>query len=101
MQRAGHEGLRRNAATAMGNRGEARHAEPLARALAADPSPVVRRHAAWALGEIGGETARAALAAALAGEPDAAVRDEVTASLARLTPSKPPPILVRPEFSGS
>jgi epoxyqueuosine reductase len=45
MQRAGHEGLRRNAATAMGNRGEARYAEPLARAVKEDPSPVVRRHA--------------------------------------------------------
>ena len=54
MQRAGHEGLRRNAATAMGNRGDARYVEPLTRALEEDPSPVVRRHAAWALGEIGG-----------------------------------------------
>jgi epoxyqueuosine reductase len=58
MQRAGHEGLRRNAATAMGNRGEARYAEPLARAVKEDPSPVVRRHAAWALGVIGGATPR-------------------------------------------
>ena len=64
MQRAGHEGLRRNAATAMGNRGDARYAEPLTRALEEDPSPVVRRHAAWALGEIGWSRAVSARAAA-------------------------------------
>ncbi len=81
MQRAGHEGLRRNAATAMGNRGEPRYVPELARALAADPSPVVRRHAAWALGEIGGVAAREALAAAAKGDQDPEVRAEAAAAL--------------------
>jgi epoxyqueuosine reductase len=80
MQRAGHDGLRRNAATAMGNRGEPRYVPELARALAADPSPVVRRHAAWALGEIGGAAAREALAAA-GGDPDPEVRAEAASAL--------------------
>ena len=81
MKRAKHEGLRRNAAVAMGNRGEERHVEPLERALATDPDPTVRGHAAWALGRIGGAAARQALAAALAGEADAAVRAELVAAL--------------------
>ena len=82
MKRARHEGLRRNAAVAMGNRGEERYAAPLARALATDEDATVRGHAAWALGRIGGAAARAALRAALAHEADATVRSEIAASLA-------------------
>jgi epoxyqueuosine reductase len=82
MQRARLDGLKRNAAVAMGNRGDRRYAAPLARALAGDGEPVVRRHAAWALGQVGGEEARAALTAALGSERDPDVRAEVAAALA-------------------
>ncbi|HEX2163906.1 MAG TPA: tRNA epoxyqueuosine(34) reductase QueG, partial [Thermoanaerobaculia bacterium] len=61
MKRARRSGLRRNAAIAMGNRGEARYVGALARALAEDEDAVVRGAAAWALGRIGGEAAREAL----------------------------------------
>jgi len=87
MQRARLEGLKRNAATVMGNRGEARFVEPLARALAEEPDTAVRRHAAWALGRIGGAAARQALEASLGGETDAAVREEIEAALAAATGS--------------
>jgi epoxyqueuosine reductase len=81
------EGLQRNAAVAMGNRGEERHVEPLARALvgegvgAGETSPVVRGHAAWALGKIGGPAARKHLEAALQNEEDPEVRAEIAAAL--------------------
>ncbi|HEX5758837.1 MAG TPA: tRNA epoxyqueuosine(34) reductase QueG [Thermoanaerobaculia bacterium] len=48
MKRAKLQGLRRNAAVAMGNRGDARYAPALTEALG-DEDPVVRSHAAWAL----------------------------------------------------
>src|SRR4029079_2388296 len=64
LKRAKLEGLQRNAAIAMGNRGEASYVEPLAAALAG-AAPLVRRHAAWALGRIGTQEARSRLAAAL------------------------------------
>ncbi|HEX2252142.1 MAG TPA: tRNA epoxyqueuosine(34) reductase QueG [Thermoanaerobaculia bacterium] len=79
MKRARPEGLRRNAAVAMGNRGDARHVPALARALAGDPDPVVRSHAAWALVRIGGEAAERALAEAAERETDPGVRAEITA----------------------
>lgn len=81
MQRARRQGLRRNAAVAMGNRGDRRYAEPLARTLAGDADPLVRRHAAWALGRVGGSAARAALERALASERDPDVVSEVRAAL--------------------
>lgn len=65
MKRAKLEGLQRNTAVAMGHRGDRRYVEPLARALADNPSAVVRRHAAWALGRIGGAAAMRALREAL------------------------------------
>ncbi len=52
MKRAKYEGLRRNAAVAMGNRGDARYAPALTEALG-DDDPVVRSHAAWALERCG------------------------------------------------
>jgi epoxyqueuosine reductase len=82
MKRARHDGLRRNAAVAMGNRGEERYAAPLARALSTDEDATVRGHAAWALGRLGGAAARAALREALAHEDDATVRSEIAAGLA-------------------
>ena len=51
MQRAGRSGLRRNAALAMGNRGDARYAEPL-REAAGDDDPVVAESARWALAKL-------------------------------------------------
>lgn len=51
MKRAKLEGLRRNAAVAMGNRGEERYLEPLREAMR-DDDPVVRGSAGWAVGTI-------------------------------------------------
>ncbi len=90
MKRAKLEGLRRNAAVAMGNRGDPGYVPALRRALSEAP-PVVRRHAAWALGRIAnaagdGTAARSAasraLCEALAGETDAGVRCEIGSALA-------------------
>jgi epoxyqueuosine reductase len=81
VRRAGRDGFLRNVCVALGNRGDAADAAPLARALREDPSPLVRAHAAWALGRIGGAAAARALAACLARETDGSVREE--ARLAR------------------
>jgi len=48
VKRAKRRGLVRNAAVALGNRGDAAH-RPLLERLAGDADPVVREHAAWAL----------------------------------------------------
>jgi epoxyqueuosine reductase len=82
MKRAKQEGLQRNAAVAMGNRGDRRYVPALAEALGGAGSAVVRGHAAWALGRLGGEAARASLAAALGGEGEPRVRAEIEAALA-------------------
>jgi len=81
MKRAKLHGLKRNAAVAMGNRGDERYVEPLARALADDPELVVRRHAAWALGKIGSPVAHLELEAALDRETEPEVRDEISRAL--------------------
>jgi epoxyqueuosine reductase len=81
MQRARLEGLKRNAAVAMGNRGDRRYAAALANSLAAEPEPMVRRHAAWALGRLGGAPARRALARAAADDPDPEVAAEARRAL--------------------
>ncbi|HVT18666.1 MAG TPA: tRNA epoxyqueuosine(34) reductase QueG [Thermoanaerobaculia bacterium] len=81
MKRAKLDGLRRNAAVAMGNRGGGAYVPALAQALG-DAAPLVRGHAAWALGRIGGAAARQALAAALASESDPGVRAEIDSALA-------------------
>jgi epoxyqueuosine reductase len=47
--RAGLSGLKRNAAVAAGNRGDAGDRDVLARAAARDAEPLVREHAGWAL----------------------------------------------------
>lgn len=85
MKRAKQEGLQRNAAVAMGNRGDRRYVPALAEALAGAPSEVVRGHVAWALGRLGGAAARQALAAALPAEGAARVRAEIEAALAELS----------------
>ncbi len=81
MQRAGLAGLKRNAATVMGNRAEPRYVPALAAALDGEPDPAVRCHAAWALGRIGDPAALAALDRALARETDAAVLAELRQAL--------------------
>lgn len=67
----------RNAAVALGNSGDARAVDPLARALEHNSSALVRGHAAWALGRLGGEHAKQSLEAALDRETDASVLEEV------------------------
>jgi epoxyqueuosine reductase len=54
VKRAKYQGLRRNAAIAMGNSGNKDFAADLQK-LAADPHPVVAEHAAWALKKLCGE----------------------------------------------
>ncbi len=88
MKRAKLEGLQRNAAVAMGNRGEPRYVPALDRALASG-TPAVRRHAAWALGRIAGDEARAALAAAQRRESDPSVAAEVEVALAAAGTERP------------
>lgn len=80
LKRARLEGLQRNAAVAMGNRGDEAYVPGLDRALA-EAAPVVRGHAAWALGRIGGTAARAALERAATREQDPRVREEIAAAL--------------------
>lgn len=80
IKRAKRQGLRRNAAVALGNLRDARAVAALARALD-DDDPVIRGHAAWALGRIADPQARAALGARLACESDALVRDEIELAL--------------------
>jgi epoxyqueuosine reductase len=79
-KRAKRQGLRRNAAVALGNLGDPRAVPALIQALH-DPDPIVRGHAAWALGRLGGASAAAALQARASLEPDPDVRMELTAAL--------------------
>lgn len=83
IKRAKRQGLRRNAAVALGNLKDARAVPALRRAIA-DDDPIVRGHAAWALGQIGGTTARTALRARLADENDAEVVEEIRQALVSL-----------------
>lgn len=83
IKRAKRQGLRRNAAVALGNLKDARAVPALAQALA-DGDPIVRGHAAWALGQIGGGNAQAALRARLADEDDTEVMEEIRQALGRL-----------------
>jgi epoxyqueuosine reductase len=76
MKRAKLEGLQRNAAVAMGNRGEARYVPALGRALR-EGTETVRTHAAWALGRIGDAESRRHLTEAVEHETAGAVRDEI------------------------
>jgi epoxyqueuosine reductase len=77
MRRARREGLRRNAAVVLGNRGDEGAVPALSRCLA-DPDPVLRGHAAWALGQLG---ARDPLLRALSGEAHEGARAEILAAL--------------------
>ncbi len=83
IKRAKRQGLRRNAAVALGNLRDPRAVGPLAHALD-DSDPVIRGHAAWALGQIGGPHARAVLETRIAGEHDPVVQAEISVALQRL-----------------
>ncbi len=92
MQRARLEGLKRNAATAMGNRGDEKYVAPLATALAQEEHAAVRCHAAWALGRIGGEPALRALTGARETEGEAEVLAEIDQALAELAANAGAPL---------
>ncbi|HEX6942145.1 MAG TPA: tRNA epoxyqueuosine(34) reductase QueG [Gemmatimonadaceae bacterium] len=79
--RAGRQGLSRNAAVALGNRGAAGDVEALAECLAREPDPVVRSHAAWALGSIGTPEALHVLRARVAEERDEMVLNEIAVAI--------------------
>ncbi len=80
IKRAKRDGLRRNAAVALGNAADPDAVPALVEALD-DASPLVRGHVAWALGRLGGERARSALAHRLDSEDDPDVREEITLAL--------------------
>ena len=82
VKRAKRRGLLRNAAVALGNSGDPAAIPALARALHADPEPLVRAHAAWALGQFDHPDARSALAAARETESHETVLAEVEHGLA-------------------
>jgi len=93
IRRADRAGFVRNVCVALGNRGEASHAAPLARALAEDRDALVRGHAAWALGQVAERWPAAApdrlavhraLRAAADRDADAWVREEATEAAATL-----------------
>lgn len=83
IKRARRQGLRRNAAVALGNLRDLRAVPALIQALE-DQDPVVRGHSAWALGLIGGREAEQALQACRAVETDSAVLQEISAALQML-----------------
>ena len=86
--RAGRQGLSRNAAVALGNRGAPGDVEALAESLAQEPDAVVRAHAAWALGVIANPEAMAALRSRLGVEGDEAVIREVEGAIGEATGSR-------------
>jgi epoxyqueuosine reductase len=77
--------LRRNAAVALGNVGDASCLPALDAALREDDHPLVRGHAAWALGRLVARVpapeARGRLNAALRVEQDESVREELQAAI--------------------
>ena len=81
IKRAKRQGLRRNAAVALGNLRDARAVPSLARALD-DDDPLIRGHAAWALGRIADPQAADVLRARLARESNPPVREEIEFALA-------------------
>jgi len=89
IKRAKRQGLRRNAAVALGNLRGSAALPALGRALE-DGDPIVRGHAAWALGRIGGTEAKEALLRRRAVETDPAVREEVERALQDVRVSESP-----------
>ena len=80
LARPGFDGLRRNAAIVLGNRGDSSAIPVLIEALQ-NCAPLVRGAAAWSLGKLGGEAARAALAERRTIETDESVIAELSAVL--------------------
>ncbi len=76
MKKSRLEWLRRNAAVACGNAGDAAAVPPLIETLASSDA-ATRSAAAWALGRLGGDEASAALEKALATEKEESVREEI------------------------
>jgi epoxyqueuosine reductase len=87
LDRPGYDGLRRNAAIVLGNRGDQR-AVPALIAVLSEGSPLVRGAVAWALGQLGGEAARTALQERRRIEDNPAVIDELDAALRLCSPSE-------------
>jgi epoxyqueuosine reductase len=79
--RAGRQGLSRNAAIALGNRGAPGDDEVLAECLTREPDPVVRAQAAWGLGAMATPVAIDALRSHLHTERDDSVRTEIELAL--------------------
>ena len=86
LARPGFDGLRRNAAIVLGNRGDSSAIPVLIEALQ-DFSPLVRGATAWSLGKLGGEVARAALSERRLKETDGNVMAELNAALERTNTS--------------
>jgi epoxyqueuosine reductase len=89
MKRAKAWMLRRNAAVALGNTGDADAIDPLAQAMASDQEPIVRGHAAWALGHLGLRLrldASAVLHRRERVENDESVLDEIRAAVRSISP---------------
>jgi epoxyqueuosine reductase len=82
LRRAGHAGLRRNVAVALGN-WRAEEAVPTLIHALSDTEPLVRGHVAWALGMIGSSAARSALIERRAVEEDQSVIEEIELALLR------------------
>jgi epoxyqueuosine reductase len=89
--RARRNGMARNAAVVMGNRGHTSDVAFLRGTLLNHRSPLVRAHAAWALGEIGGDQAEEALNLAAESESDSIVREEITAAGSHIADAWPRP----------
>lgn len=91
IKRAKRRGLARNAAIALGNRGDLMAIPGLRRALRSHDEPLVRGHAAWALGQLAraagstprGGAARLALRTSRESDPDPEVREEARTALPR------------------
>lgn len=84
LSRPGWNGLRRNAAIALGNCGDSQ-AIPTLIELLSDPSITLRGAVAWALGQLGGDSARQALQARRAVEDNADVMAELDAAIQHLS----------------
>jgi epoxyqueuosine reductase len=101
-RRPGRVGIARNAAVALGNRGDPAALPALLTALSGDPSPLVRGHAAWAVGRVAAalpasdprrEEARAGLERATAemgegADADPGAREEARLALEGLEPPR-------------
>ena len=83
LQRARRAGLARNAAIALGRRGDRDATPALLHALSFDPEPMVRDAAAWALARAHGAEpgVRGAIEQAWAREPDPGAREQLRRTL--------------------